>query len=159
MGGHSLPKNVNVGYVNGTHLFKWFVLHLLNTKHSSKCFPPYRVFWSSPDPHLTQQGSWGSVSQSSVTLAIFRQEATLLVLVGGRCWKGTGKGKSKGRGVGWRKNPRGREWLRGQSPPSKVKVCFEGLRVKMRLSFALCFSLHCVQPSHFPDSFSFILNL
>ena len=82
------------------------MLHLLNTKHSSKCFPPYRFFWSSPDPHLTQQGSWGSVSQSSVTLAIFRQEATLLVLVGGRCWKGTGKGKIKGWGVGWGKTQR-----------------------------------------------------
>jgi len=96
---------------------------------------------------------------NSVTLAIFRQEATLLVLVGGRCWKGIGKGKSKEWGVGWGKNPRGREWLRGQSPRSKVKARFEGPRVKMSLSLALCFRLHCVQPSHFPDLFSFILNL
>ena len=66
----------------------------------------------------------------------------LLVLVGGTCWKGSGKEKRKGWGVGWKKNPRGEEWLRGQSPRSKVKARFEWPRDQDKAF--LCFVL---QPS------------
>lgn len=49
----------------------------------------------------------------------------LLVLVGGRHWKGSGKRKSKEWGIGWRENLRSGGWPRGQGPQSKGKVRFE----------------------------------
>lgn len=131
------------------------MVHLYNTKHSSKYFvrtisfylhqsPMKAVLWS---PFNTE-GSAEALSlgtKSHRRLAVFWQKAMLLVLVDGGYWEGSWKGKSKRWRVRWRENPTG--WgcgfvQRTKSWWKQGKVWLSEPRIKARLSFALWFSLY-----------------
>lgn len=134
-GGHSLPRNINVGYVNGTRLNG--LCCTCSTLNTLKCFPPYSVFWC-----LTR-----SAFDTARKLRLCPPKLSHISHIWARkhywCWWVVDVRRElrreKVRGGEWGgKNPRVEDSSRGQSPQSKV-VSLWGSGSKMRLSLALCF--------------------
>lgn len=84
MGGHSLPRNINVGYVNGTRLNGLCcTCSTLNTLQNAF---PLIVSLILTRSAFDTAGEAEAVSPKLSHIShIFGQEAVLLVLVGGRC--------------------------------------------------------------------------